>query len=512
MATTSVIIPLRQSRTSLDVVLEAVANNRSAAAGLEVIVVGPESSASPPPAGRDRFGLRWLPCGASGSFAAACNAGARAASGDSLVFLDPAMTAGAGWLDALLDHGAASPAAAIVGSKLIDGNNAVCHAGVVIGQDRHPRPLYAGFPADHPAVNQTRRFQAVNLEGALVRRDAFDLAGGFDADFFGGLEDVDLCLRMAELGYETHFCHRSVLYRASPFLRRWSGGSDGAAGLFRRRWAHRVSPDDLAYLIEDGLLTVSYRPNHEIRVAVAPILGPSRETGPVANDDGLVAIPSKSLLELMARAIGLAGRVQDAGWRGGDRVDEPAHRPALAAARFPALENPSANGNGEGNHVVVARPEGDAAGAVSEPAEAPPANDAGPRRPPKRTSYAQMIRDIRWVVHARLPQAATVIVVSKGDDRLLQLGTCRGLHFPQNAEGVYAGYHPADSREAIAHLEDLRRAGGQFLLFPSTAFWWLGYYRDFQKHLETKYSCICSERSCLIFQLTPTADGPDRGE
>jgi len=31
-----------------------------------------------------------------------------------------------------------------------------------------------------------------------------------------------------------------------------------------------------------------------------------------------------------------------------------------------------------------------------------------------------------------------------------------GLHFPQVENGVYAGHHPADGDEAIAHLEQLR--------------------------------------------------------
>ena len=88
------------------------------------------------------------------------------------------------------------PAAAVVGSKLLFPNDTVQHAGVVICQDGNPRHIYAGFPGDHPAVNKSRRFQAVTAACMLVRRGAFEQAGGFDPAFRNCLEDADLCLRL----------------------------------------------------------------------------------------------------------------------------------------------------------------------------------------------------------------------------------------------------------------------------------------------------------------------------
>ncbi len=121
---------------------------------------------------------------------------------------------------------------------------------------------------------------------------------------------------------------------------------------------------------------------------------------------------------------------------------------------------------------------------------------------PKRNSYPHVRRRIREVVNANLPTESVVVVVSRGDDNLLQLGPRRGWHFPQTEAGIYAGFHPADSEEAISHLEEIRRKGADYLLFPSTAFWWLAFYGDFQKYLESRYPCICSDPSCLIFQLS----------
>jgi hypothetical protein len=118
---------------------------------------------------------------------------------------------------------------------------------------------------------------------------------------------------------------------------------------------------------------------------------------------------------------------------------------------------------------------------------------------------AAQVRRIQLLVELTVPARATVVAISRGDDRLLQLGSRKGWHFPQTSQGVYAGYHPGNSESAIADLEKLRAQGGTFLLIPSTAFWWLEFYTDFRRHLETKYRPLAyQEDTCIIFDLTPT--------
>jgi hypothetical protein len=64
------------------------------------------------------------------------------------------------------------------------------------------------------------------------------------------------------------------------------------------------------------------------------------------------------------------------------------------------------------------------------------------------------------------------------------------------------GYHPADSAEAIAHLEKLRAEGGKFLLLPSSAFRWLEHYGEFRQHLERRYRAVAhQEDTCMVFAL-----------
>jgi glycosyltransferase involved in cell wall biosynthesis len=140
--------------------------------------------------------------------------------------------------------------------------------------------------------------------------------------------------------------------------------------------------------------------------------------------------------------------------------------------------------------------------------------------PTTRDMYPHLIRRIREVVKAAVPATARVMVVSKGDNELLRLDGRAAWHFPRAENGEYAGFYPSDSAAAIAHLETLRAQGGDYLLFPSTAFWWLEHYREFKEHLERRYPEIGGQRSvCLIYALCeqpgtvapPKAAAPENG-
>jgi GT2 family glycosyltransferase len=116
--------------------------------------------------------------------------------------------------------------------------------------------------------------------------------------------------------------------------------------------------------------------------------------------------------------------------------------------------------------------------------------------------YAQITERIRRLVDRVLPKDATVIVVSRGDDRLLDLAGRRAWHFPQVADGVYAGHHPGDSAEAIAQLEELRSRGGEYVLFPATGLWWLDHYSELADYLERSASPVAhGDGTCVIYEL-----------
>ncbi len=96
-----------------------------------------------------------------------------------------------------------------------------------------------------------------------------------------------------------------------------------------------------------------------------------------------------------------------------------------------------------------------------------------------------------------------MLVVSNGDDELLQLGASRrGWHFPQMEDGTYAGYHPGHSAEAIEHLDAMCERGAQYLLFPETAYWWLDFYAELVDTLEHQAAEPAGRaETCVIFEL-----------
>jgi len=120
----------------------------------------------------------------------------------------------------------------------------------------------------------------------------------------------------------------------------------------------------------------------------------------------------------------------------------------------------------------------------------------------------ELARRVAEIARARLPRGARVLVVSKGDHEFLKMDGLETSHFPQMNNGQYAGHHPADSAAAIDHLESLRARGAQYLVFPSTAHWWLEYYRDFTGHLEIHYGQpIMDQPECAIFDLCQPCEG-----
>jgi hypothetical protein len=120
----------------------------------------------------------------------------------------------------------------------------------------------------------------------------------------------------------------------------------------------------------------------------------------------------------------------------------------------------------------------------------------------KRIHYFQMIQRIRAAADRVLPADADVLVISKGDEGVLLLGAKRrGRHFPQNADGVYAGYAPSDSTSAIAHLEQLQSAGATHLLLPGSSAWWLDHYAAFAEHLRRTGREIWRDDDAVIFEL-----------
>jgi GT2 family glycosyltransferase len=261
MATCSIVVPVYNHASVTRQCLNALLAHPPEDVECEIVVVD-DASTDITPELLARYGDQIVSVrhAQNRGFATTCNDGAAAASGEYLVFLNNDTLPRPGWLDALVAYAQAQPAAAVVGSKLLYPDGTIQHAGVVICRsDRHPRHVYRGFPAEHPAVNRSGKLQIVTAASMLVKRDTFQEAGGFDASFINGYEDVDLCLRLGEMGHEVHYCAESVVVHFESASR--AGRADEALHnnrLYDQRWRDRVRPDDIERYLEDGLLSFEY--------------------------------------------------------------------------------------------------------------------------------------------------------------------------------------------------------------------------------------------------------------
>src|SRR5260370_23438425 len=92
-----------------------------------------------------------------------------------------------------------------VGAQLLNPNNSMEHAGIVLGVNGIAQPAFRGLPADERQVSRqlqvTRNYSAVPAACMLTRRDVFQEVGGFDKSLPDAFADIDICLKMRRAGY-----------------------------------------------------------------------------------------------------------------------------------------------------------------------------------------------------------------------------------------------------------------------------------------------------------------------
>lgn len=309
MPTCSVVIPVYNLANVTEQCLTHLIATVPEAPEVEIIVVDDGSRDATPRLLAD-YGdrIRVVRHATNQGFARSCNDGAAVATGRYLIFLNNDMVPRAGWLDALVRHAERDPAIGAVGAKLLFTDGRIQHAGMVFDRGGEPRNIYVGFPADHPAVNRSRRYQAVTGACLLVRRKVFASAGGFDEAFRNGYEDVDFCLRLGVLGYHVSYCHESVLVHFESVSEGRCDDDDRNRRLFAQRWGHRVRSDDIEYYVEDDLLRLTYLTTYPMQVRVSPLLAVVDDEGRPRDVERLLAVRTRQVHQLLKENIGLLVR------------------------------------------------------------------------------------------------------------------------------------------------------------------------------------------------------------
>ncbi|MBK9578053.1 MAG: glycosyltransferase [Fibrobacteres bacterium] len=179
-------------------------------------------------------------------FAASCNDGAKAATGDVLVFLNNDTIVQPGWLDALVDELVRDDSVGIAGSRLLYPDGRIQHAGMVWewkGDHPHPEHVLRRHEGESPEAKICLDYPAVTGACLAIPAALFDELDGFSREFGMYCEDVDLCLRVWDKGLRVRYVPASALFHlesATPIdLQARADKSRNAADMLRASWNGR---------------------------------------------------------------------------------------------------------------------------------------------------------------------------------------------------------------------------------------------------------------------------------
>ena len=151
------------------------------------------------------------------NFSAINNEAARQCDSPVLLFLnDDTSVIEPGWLDAMLEL-AVRPEVGAVGAKLLYPNEAIQHAGVVLGLFDNCGHAFKGLNGSSGHYfdfsDVIRNVSAVTGACLMARASVFWQVSGFDeTEFAVAFNDVDLCLKMGTCGYRVLYTPHAVLY------------------------------------------------------------------------------------------------------------------------------------------------------------------------------------------------------------------------------------------------------------------------------------------------------------
>lgn len=165
-------------------------------------------------------GVQVLELGRNHGFAAGYNEALARIEATYYVLLNSDVEVTPHWLNAPLTRLEANPGMAACQPKLLDYHQRTQfeYAGAAGGYLD-----YLGYPFCRGRLFQTLEFDHGQYDdhrpvfwatGAclFVRAAAFHAVGGFDGDFFAHMEEVDLCWRFWNRGYEVWYCGESAVY------------------------------------------------------------------------------------------------------------------------------------------------------------------------------------------------------------------------------------------------------------------------------------------------------------
>lgn len=243
----SVVIPVHGKCAYTVACLRAIARH-GAAVPFEVIVVDDASPDDSAEVLARVGGLRLLRNPANLGFVGSCNAGAAAARGEVLVFLNNDTQVLSGWLDALLACLDEEPRCGIAGSRLVYPDGRLQEAGGLVYADGACWNVGRFASRDEPRYRFRREVDYVSGAALAIPKTLFDRVGGFDQRYAPAYyEDTGLAFAVREAGYRVCYEPASVVVHFEGI----TTGTDPLAGVkqyqlrnreaFRARWAQALA-------------------------------------------------------------------------------------------------------------------------------------------------------------------------------------------------------------------------------------------------------------------------------
>lgn len=189
-------------------------------------------------------GLRLVRNDRNLGFIGSSNAGAAAARGEFLLFLNNDTQVTPGWLDALLDCFADSTDCGIAGSRLVYPDGRLQEAGGLVFSDGSCWNTGRFESRDDPAYAFRRETDYVSGASLMIRAELFRRIGGFDVRYAPAYyEDTDLAFAVREVGLRVYYQPASTVIHCEGI----SSGTDLAGGVkqhqvinqatFARKWS-----------------------------------------------------------------------------------------------------------------------------------------------------------------------------------------------------------------------------------------------------------------------------------
>ncbi|MGB3462390.1 MAG: glycosyltransferase [Rhodanobacter lindaniclasticus] len=227
----SVIIPVHGKLAYTLACLRSLARH-GAHAPFEVIVVDDASPDASAATLAQVNGLRLLRNSANLGFIGSCNAGAQAARGEFLLFLNNDTQVTSDWLDALLRCFAERVDCGIAGSRLVYPDGRLQEAGGLVFADGSCWTIGRFEPRDLPLYRCRREVDYVSGASLLIRRAVFGRVGGFDARYAPAYyEDADLAFAVRRLGLRVYYEPASTAIHCEGI----SAGTDLDRGMKRHQ-------------------------------------------------------------------------------------------------------------------------------------------------------------------------------------------------------------------------------------------------------------------------------------